>query len=270
MADLEYEVADLDAVDEGFRDMYQEGTNEDGDTVHRLSIKGLPDTQGLKSALQKERQNVKKLRSDVRAFEGVDVDEYSELKSLREKFEKGNKGKVDESTLEAEVEKRLKRHTEEHGKQLEKLTTGIQSRDAKLSQLLIDNAIAKAVSDPELGVNETALEDIQRRAKDIFKVIEGEVKPLDTNGDVMYGKDGIEPLKIGEWLSDIRDKAPHLFKGSTGGGSKGGQADKSGGRSTTGKVRARSDLANAGERSAFIAEHGMDAYLNLPLNNQSQ
>jgi len=251
-------VEDIESVDENLRDFYVE--SDDG---YVLDVEGgFPDVAGLKSALQKERQAVKEYKQKLRNYADIDPEKYQELLEKAEQFEKQT---PPEEVIESEVQKRLQRFTEENKRKLSEYEQMVAERDKRLGELLIGDSVSKAAA--EAGAVDTALEDIKLRASMLFKVVDGEVKAVDKDGDVVYGKDGVSPLTISEWLEDLRSNAPHLFKGNSGGGSAGGASGNSGGTAT--KVRARSELKTPAEKSAFIEEHGMEAYLKLPTSLNS-
>lgn len=259
---LKVEVDDLDGIDENLQGLYNKG--DDG--RYRLDVEGMPDVSGLKNALNDERNQRKELSGKLKKFDGVDLDLYGRVASKRDLFEKFEKtGGVDEDAIEAQVETRVTRMREEHDRAVAELNEKLGSTSGRLSKVLVDQAVSEAAI--KSGVTETALEDVLRRAKETFKVVDGEVVPQRANGDTVYGKDGVKPLTQEEWLGDLRSVAPHLFKPSKGGGAGPDGGSGNGGGSTN--IRARSDLANATEKAEFIGKHGMDKYLDLPAERES-
>lgn len=82
---------------------------------------------------------------------------------------------------------------------------------SKLSELVLGGEVTKAAS--EHGVLGSALEDVLFRAKNSFDVQEGEIKfkedKLDSEG---------KPYTLGNWMLEMKSKAPHLFAPSQGTG----------------------------------------------------
>lgn len=253
---LKVEVDTLDGIDATLHGLYKKGDDE----RFRLDIEGLPDVSGLKNALNDERNQRKMLADKVKQFDGVDIDFYSKISSKRDLFEKFEKtGGVDEEAINAQVETRVSRLKDETKKTVDSLTGKLSATEQRLSKLLIDNTVGDAAL--KTGVLPTAMEDVLRRAKETFRVVEGLVVPQDASGNTLYGMDGVKPLTQEEWLSDLRTSAPHLFKASKGGGA-GPSGGEGGGGGTT--VRFKDDLRNSAEKAKFITDHGMDAYLELP------
>jgi hypothetical protein len=253
---LKVEVDTLDGVEETLQPYYK----QDEDGRYRLDIDGLPDVSGLKNALNDERNQRKDLSSKLKRYDGVDLDFYGKVASKRDLFEKFEKsGGVDEEAIKAQIESRTTRMREEHEREVQGLSEKLNSTSSRLSKLLVDNAVSEAAL--KSGVMDTALEDVLRRAKEVFRVVDGVVVPQNRDGDTIYGKDGVRPLTQDEWLSDLRNNAPHLFKPSKGGGAA-PDGGKGGGATN---IRARSDLSTAAEKAKYIGEHGMDKYLELPL-----
>ena len=88
---------------------------------------------------------------------------------------------------------------------------------AQLEKLVIDNAIQ--VEAVKAGIRPTAMEDILLRGRSRFKLKDGAAVATAPDDKVIYGKDGITPQSMGEWLADLAPAAPHLFESSGGGGS---------------------------------------------------
>lgn len=83
------------------------------------------------------------------------------------------------------------------------LTKKLDGSTGTLNKLLLGDAVRKA--GPKHGVQETAYDDVLRRAEADFKVEEGQVKfkgdKLDANG---------KPFTVDTWLAETVKNAPHL------------------------------------------------------------
>jgi hypothetical protein len=71
------------------------------------------------------------------------------------------------------------------------------------------------------------------RAKTAFKIVDGRAVPH-SDGKVVYGKDGVNPMSVEEWIGSLAKNAPHLF-GSTQGGGASGSRTSGGGRPGAGQ-----------------------------------
>jgi hypothetical protein len=81
------------------------------------------------------------------------------------------------------------------------------------------------------GLRPTAMPDITARARTIFRLVNGVPTAFDADGKtVRYGKDGLTPMTLEEWVDAQVSEAPHLFESNAGGGAgPGGQQHGSGG-----------------------------------------
>lgn len=219
---LELVVESLDNIAEALKGEYTKG--EDG--KFRLNVNGIEDVSGLKSALQKERDNVKELKAKYAAYEGIDPEKAQEaLQKLRDLEEKKL---IEAGELEKVLENRTKMMRQDHQAQVEQLTkraetaeTTIVDLQKQLATAVIERGIADAVGEvgqPRKG----ALIDIIQRGRQTWK-LDDKGKPVAVNedGTAIYGKDGKEPISMKEWAQNLLEQAPHLFEESKGGGGRG-------------------------------------------------
>lgn len=98
---------------------------------------------------------------------------------------------------------------------------------ANFKRTFVDRAVAGAITDPDLGVEPTAMGDIMQKAYGVFVVEEnGDITPK-KNGQTMWGEDGATAMSMKEWINLVlRKEAPHYFKKSNGGGANGGSDTK--------------------------------------------
>ncbi len=246
---LKLELESLEGVDETVAPLYKE--TEEGKYV--LEVEGLPDTKGLKTALEKERKSVKELRKNLDAFKEVDPEKYQDLLSREAELLKHDPEEV-EKLVSQRVEKNNKSWEEKYNA----LNSALSEKDQRLADLLISDELRKVGT--ELGVLDgEAMNDFVARGKNVFKLKEGAVVPL--NGDeVIYGESGIEPLTMREFGKKLAETATHLFKSSNGGGATNSGSGNAGG----GTVRYKSDLKTSADKAKFIGKHGREAYLKLP------
>ena len=100
------------------------------------------------------------------------------------------------------------------------LTSVTGERDAYFAQLTaiqIDQGVLTAAT--KRGLRPTALPDITARARQTFKLVNGVPQAFEADGKtVRYGKDGITPMTLEEWMDTQVSDAPHLFEANAGGG----------------------------------------------------
>lgn len=95
--------------------------------------------------------------------------------------------------------------------QIAELTTKLTGTSAQFENIVVNNAISAAAL--KHGVSETALEDVNARAKAAFKVQDGNLVAADGVLDAK-GK----PMTVDSWMTTLAEKAPHLFNASRGAG----------------------------------------------------
>lgn len=141
-------------------------------------------------------------------------------------------GKLDELVLQRTERMRL-----DYDNQIKELKKALEERDVKLtstnqrlSEVLIDGEITRAIN--SVGVpKKEAFRDILARGRETWKLEDG--KPVPKEGDrLLFGKDGKEALTFEEWAQAMLITAPFLFEPSGGGGAGGGKAGQGGFKGT--------------------------------------
>lgn len=202
---------------------------DDGSFTSRIS-----EFRNNNIALQKELNN---LKSDLEKYKGIDPKKYKETVDKLQQLEDNKL--LDEGKVEELLNQRTERMRQDFEGKVSALTKDrdkykslSEQRQNLLQGTLVSSAVASAVS--EVGVAaKGALPDIQARATSLWQVDEeGNVVAMD--GDkVKYGADGKSPLTMKEWAEGLKADAPHLFEGSSGGGSRGSERQSgSGGKGT--------------------------------------
>jgi hypothetical protein len=183
---------------------------------------------GLKNALNQERnlrRDAEKTMTELKVkFEGVDPEEFHKL---RDRVKGLDDSEIyDKQGIEALVTRRTDAMKAEHERQ-------VQSKDREIAQLRgqateadrkwrqdrIKTALVSAVSGS--GVDKDAIPDGVTRGLQVFNDLDEEGLPVAKNGDaVVYGKDGINPLRPDEWISTLKASgtARHLWPPSVGTG----------------------------------------------------
>jgi len=255
---LKLEVESLEGIDEAVAPLYRPD-NEESPSKYVLDVEGLPDTSGLKSALEKERKAAKELKSMLKNFDGVDLEKYQDLLSREAQLAEADPEKIEEL-----VQQRVKKNDESWKAKYEELKGTISEKDQRLSDLLISDELRKIGA--ELGVAEgEPMTDFVYRGKGVFKLVDGKVQPVDQEGNIVYGESGVEPLTMREFGKKLSETAKHLFKSSTGGGAS--NTGSTGGAGST-SVLAKTDLKDNAAKAAFIGKHGREAYLELPATRE--
>ena len=206
------------------------------------------DNSGLKSALEKEREDRKKAERAMKdlaaTWEGLDA---SEVRKLLEKLGGDEEaqlikaGKIDEV-----VNRRTERLRAAHDKALKDAATKAEKaeqRAKKFSDRVLDNHIRAAATRAKL--HEHAVEDALFRARTIFSLNEDGDPVQMRDGEVVRGKDGKTPFTPSEWLDSMKESAPHWFPAGNSGSGAGG-----GGKGGGGKVikRAQFDAMSEADR----------------------
>ena len=127
------------------------------------------------------------------------------------------------------VENRIKGLKAEWEKQVNGLTAERESLNARLTAIQIDQGVLTAAT--KRGLRPTALTDITARARSVFKLVNGAPRAFEADGQtVRYGRDGVTPMTLEEWVDLQVADAPHLFETSAGSGAAGNGSGGVGGR----------------------------------------
>lgn len=257
-------VENVDSLPEAIRSYYKPIEDGEHKGKHFLQVEGMVEKSRLDEfrntnvATAKERDEaLKKLKE----FDGIDPAKWTSLIDLEKRV--SNKDLVDKQGFEKALEERTRSMREDYDGRMTALTTKNSELEAlattavsRYHRSVIDRDLADAAI--KGGIREEALPDVQLRGATIWKFNEKDEIVASANGQVVYGRDGTKPLTMPEWIEELREKAPHLFKNSSGGGAGGGSG------AGVGKITKRSQLANAAEKAAFIREKGLPAWEALP------
>lgn len=119
-------------------------------------------------------------------------------------------------TMKDDFDRRMTAQNETHAKALKDADDKAKKLGARLSTTLIDEAIAKAAL--AQGARPEAIDDIRARARGTFQLEGDEIVAKDSQGNKVYGKDGMKSLTIEEYVTGLPAAAPHLFKETRGTG----------------------------------------------------
>lgn len=217
-------VNDLSGIDESVQSLYV----QDGD-VYRLDVEGVVDESKfneVKAKVDEFRNNNVNLMKESETLKNqlsqVNVEEYNELKGLRQQIEDQkliDAGKIDE--VVAQRSERMKNQFEQQidafKQKVSSLEEHLSTKDKKLAEVTIDTMLTESLN--KVGsLREGAFEDAMARGRRTFKLDDGgNPIPLDITGNPIASKD--DPTKYmsaEEWAYEVREKAPHLFEPSSG------------------------------------------------------
>ena len=236
MAKLPAEVATKEDIPEGAESFYSE-VEGGGFALETDSTDRLKEFRTNNIGLLKKAED---LESRLAGFEGIDPEEYKKLKSAAAKKKEDGLKPDDFDAYFEEKAKPLRDELE-----AEKAKNG--SLSGELTRRDEEGAIQKEAASL---IKPEAMTDLMGRSP--FKWDGEKMVRKDAEGKTVYGKDG--PQTITEWLAELADTAPHLFKESKGGTGKHG----AGGAGST----KHADMTPA-EKAAYISKNGQEAYLKL-------
>jgi hypothetical protein len=218
-------------------------------------------------ALLKERDELKQ------RFEGIDPEEVRQLKEAHQKAEedrllragaplpgplpggareteedKERKLQAERERIEKVIEGRVKSIKGDLEKQVTQLTTERDALNTRLAAIQIDQGVITVAT--KRGLRPTAMADITSRARTVFRLVNGVPTAFDGDGkSVRYGRDGLTPMSIEEWVDGQVAEAPHLFEANSGGGSgNSGNSAGGAGRGFGGKNPFKRDAWNLTEQ----------------------
>lgn len=201
---LKFKVAKLEDVAEQFRGLYAQGA----DGMFYLQAEGAVD----KDRLDEFRNNNVNLMKEMEKYKDVDPAKYNELLAIQRKVEE--KELIEKGEIDKLVNLRTQEMRRTLDQQIADLTKANEINVRQLETLTIDNAVREHAV--KLGVQATAVDDVLLRAKTVFRLQEGKPVAVDKDGQVIFGKDGQTPMAVGEYVTGLKETAPHLFQPSTG------------------------------------------------------
>jgi hypothetical protein len=148
-------------------------------------------------------------------FVGIDPDEVRKLAGEKERLEEEQRLK--DGKFQEVMETRLKTAKADWEKQLNTVTAERDSLNTRLTTIQIDQGVITVAT--KRGLRPTAMPDITARARTVFKLVNGGPQAFEADGKtVRYGRDGITPMTVEEWVDAQVADAPHLFESNAGGG----------------------------------------------------
>ncbi len=191
-------------------------------------------------ALRKELEDLKS------RYDGIDPEEFKRLADEKRKLELLAQGHKPEE-IEKIVVDRVKGIKADFDKQLGVLTTERDTLTSRLTAIQIDQGVITVAT--KRGLRPTAIPDITSRARLVFKLVNGAPRAFENDGTtVRYGRDGVTPMTLEEWVDAQVADAPHLFESNAGGGAAGNSAGGAAGSQRSGKNPYRKETWNLTEQ----------------------
>ena len=163
----------------------------------------------------------KQLEELAARFNGIDPEEVKKLAAEKQRLEEERQLKAGE--VDKVVEGRVKALKADWDKQLSTVTTERDTLNTRLTAIQIDQGVITSAT--KRGLRPTAIPDITARARTVFKLVNGAPRAFEADGQtVRYGRDGVTPMTLEEWVDAQVADAPHLFESNAGGGAAGNPA----------------------------------------------
>lgn len=253
--DFPIEVDAIDAVPEAVRGLY---TEKDGKYTLTDSLKKKLDNTALSQAYQREKSEARKLKDTVKAFEalGKSPDEIAEiLKVIDEK-------NSTELEKKGEWDKMKQQMLENHTKELTTLKDSNKSLQQTLERHLTEAEAVRQIAEQK-GNPTILLPHVKAATRVVLEDGDYQVRVVDEKGNPRVDGQG-NYLTIKDLVAEMKSSTVYgcafASSGASGSGASGdGQQDKGKGSGNTN----RSKMTQA-EKSAFIAEHGLDSFQKLP------
>lgn len=223
----------MEEVPNDFREMAK---TEDGKVVIDVVAKTqLDEFRDRNIAVSRERDDASALVSRLQTelgFTPEDLDtfltSFGDMKSVAQQVADGKL--VKDTSLAEAIEQRTSqmRQQYENDKREASIREGNLTKERDnlrqdVNRSIIDREVMQAASDPKSGIRPDAIKAVLREAYDFYQVVDGKLVPKDGEGNVIYGTDGVNPMKPLEFFhSKLAADAPFLFKPSEGGGATGG------------------------------------------------
>lgn len=211
---------------------------------------------GLKNKNSELLGKVKEYGDNLKRFDGIDPDA---VRGILQRFTDDEEAKL---IAGGKIDEVLTRRTDRMRGDFEKQLLTEKGRADKAEAFagkFRDRVLGDAIRDAALksGALPSAADDLILRAKGVFSLNDdGEAVALDSEGNVLYGKDGKQALTPLEWAESLKDTAPHLWPGAEGSGA-GGHKPGGGGQLNRSKMTAT-------QKAEYIRRHGQQAFLKLP------
>lgn len=197
---LRARVSDINDIDEGLRDHYkQEGEGWILDVEANEGF-ALENIQGLRNALQAERNETKKLKTNLSQFEGISPEDVSNFKQ--------------NSTKQQSSDEELNKLKSTYHKKLNDLQDELSKKDKVMNDYLLNSEINRVLSNASLVDNGAAL--LRPHIQSSLRVIDGQVTPVDKDGNPMISNkmNNVGNMSLDEFVEGMKSNKVYsgLFK----------------------------------------------------------
>jgi len=258
MPKITYDIRD--AVPEHLRDGAEELGEGAGFTVTVDSIEDdvyKPQTAGMRSALEKLKTADKDQREKLRAYEGIDPEEYQKLKEAQDEAARQLAEK--DGDVESLVDQRTKKIREEAEAKQKATDTQLGDLTSLLNKLVVENELTAAAL--SAGVQKGAVQTAVLLARASVKRDGDNAVVYEADGTTeRFGSDG-ERMKPAEFLVELVKDHPYLLEKSSGAG--GDNSSGSGGAGSNGQPPGNPLAWNEKQKMDYIKEHGGTAYAEM-------
>lgn len=247
----------LEDVAEGLRSLYTKG--EDGKFY--LEVEDT-ESAGLKSALQTERKRANEATAKLRELEEQVTTLTTDLEDAK-KAGAGKGGKPDPAAVQAEVERITGQLQTKHANELKTRDDKIATLTGTINRTLVDTAATQSIAAAK-GEAKLLLPHIRDRIKVVEEDGQFALRVVNEKGEFELSKkpgSGTAPMTVDELVETMKGD-PVYGRAFEGTGASGGGAKPTGG--TGGTFKTRADFKTPADKAKYVAEHGMEAYLNLP------
>ena len=206
------------------------------------------DAEGVTDKVKADelRTNNIELRRQIEESLRTATEERQKIQAEKDRLELIAQGHKPEE-IDKIVTERLKGLKADWDKQFAAVTTERDSLTTRLTTIQIDQGIITAAT--KRGLRPTAIPDITARARMVFKLVNGVPQAFEADGKtIRYGRDGITPMTLEEWVDAQVAEAPHLFESNAGGGAAGNPAGGGTGSQRSVKNPFRKDTWNLTEQ----------------------
>ena len=211
----------------------------------QLDVDGVADKGKLEEFRNTNVALLKQIEEQKKRYEGIDPDEVRKLGAEKQRLEEERQLRAGE--LDKVVESRIKGLRGDWEKQVAGLTSEREALSKQLTTIQIDQGVITAAT--RRGLRPTAITDITARARQTFRLEGGAPRAFESDGQtVRYGRDGVTPMSLEEWVDMQVSEAPHLFEANAGGGAAGNGPGGAGGGNRSVKNPFRKETWNITEQ----------------------
>jgi hypothetical protein len=204
---LKYKLKSKDEVPAEHQSLYVE---RDGAFI--LDADGAADKTKLDEFRTNNLALLKQVEDLKKKFEGIDPEQARQLEQSKRELE-------EKAALKAgEVDKVVASRVQSIKSDLERTTAERDALNTRLADIQINQGVIVAAT--KRGLRPTAIADLTLRAQRAFKLVNGVPQAQDEDR-IRYGKDGVTPMTLDEWVESLVTEAPHLFESNAGGGATG-------------------------------------------------